>query len=475
MQQNPGSVFLTCVLLMFSGLLSAQVNSPYSRYGPGNVFPQTFESCNGMGGLSAANFTPTNINFVNPASYPSLLYTTFEVGAYGEALSLTTFNDQYSAGDGNLSYLALGFPVLRHLRHSRFGLSFGLVPYSGFQYNIEQDIENGDTLLGTIANNYIGSGILYQFYGGLGYQYRDTSTIIKYRKPLISGADTTLRMNDTLTVTQLFNVGANTAYMFGTLENKTVASFPDQINAQETELLRDNKVRGLTWNTGIAYQNERMKRMQNIFELRVQSFGATFNPDLPVNGTQSVAWYNVEEVSGVISITDTLYLAPDTSGSLRLPASFKIGYAYSFFTTDSRNKNQFTIGAEFGMTQWSHYRGIQSAGELADNWTAAVGLELIPKGTKPVIFRTGFRYGTSNLEIGGKQLKQGEVTFGAGLPIGGGKNLSSLQRTQGNSKINLSLSIGQRGSIDFIRERYVRFGVGFTLNDSQWFGRYRLN
>ena len=122
------------LIIVFSfSVLSAQVNSPYSRYGLGNIFPATFGAANGMAGVSAAYFTPTNINYLNPASYSELNFAIFEVGAAGNVLSLETATEKFTSGDGNLSYLAFGFPLFKQLRRHKFGLSFGLIPYSGFQ------------------------------------------------------------------------------------------------------------------------------------------------------------------------------------------------------------------------------------------------------------------------------------------------------------------------------------------------------
>lgn len=48
---------------------SAQSNSPYSRYGLGDLFPQNNVTTRGMGGITAGYSDPYSINFNNPASY----------------------------------------------------------------------------------------------------------------------------------------------------------------------------------------------------------------------------------------------------------------------------------------------------------------------------------------------------------------------------------------------------------------------
>jgi hypothetical protein len=49
----------------------AQDNSPYSRYGIGDLVPQTNIFTRGMGGVSAAYIDNFSINFSNPASFSS--------------------------------------------------------------------------------------------------------------------------------------------------------------------------------------------------------------------------------------------------------------------------------------------------------------------------------------------------------------------------------------------------------------------
>ena len=114
------------ILIIFTtSAISAQVNTPYSRYGLGNIFPTTFGASNAMAGISAAWFTPTNINFNNPASYSEITNATFEIGGAGNVAKLETSTESYIGGDGNLSYLAFAFPYLKKLHRNKFGLSFG--------------------------------------------------------------------------------------------------------------------------------------------------------------------------------------------------------------------------------------------------------------------------------------------------------------------------------------------------------------
>lgn len=462
------------LLSISSTLLFAQVNSPYSRYGLGNIFPTTFGASNGMSGLSAAFITPININYQNPASYADLLGASFDVGVAGNVLTLNTDLETFTSGNGNLSNLAFGFPLLKNVRRHKLGFSFGLIPYSAFQYDIIEEIPTDDNDLGIKRYNYVGDGELYQVYGGLGYKFQtDTTMLLRSRK---EGTDTVIAAH-------LFSIGGNSAALFGSLFNLTYASFPDVVNSQTTKLTRKNEVNGGLYNAGIAYQRNYIRKKGTNRDYLTWKFGGAYTPQLDVRGDQSILWTNILKNGNYEFVTDTIYSAPDTSGNIRLPMSFQGGLTFSFFSTDVKNKNQFTVGAQYSMTQWSKYEGFQDAGQLGDSWRVSVGAEFIPKikkssgqkeNDKPQFtYRAGFYTGTSNLlSETGESLSDVGVTAGFAIPLGRGEN---VQRTFVNSRMNIYLNIGQRGANTGLAETYYNFGVSFSIVDTGWFIKYKLN
>ncbi len=455
---------LPLLIFIFSiTTLSAQVNSPYSRYGLGNIFPATFGASSGLAGLSAPYFTPTNINYLNPASYSELNFAIFDVGAAGNVVSLETTTEKFTAGDGNLSYMAFGFPLFKQLRRHKFGISFGLIPYSGFQYNIVEEQPTDDLLLGTIEYNYVGEGTLYQVYGGLGYKYQTQLDSIKKKYK---------DYPDSVTVysAHLFSIGGNAAQLFGTLSNITYASFPDQFNSQTTKLTSSNRINGGIFNYGIGYQQQYIRKHDTDRDYLIWKAGAAFSPELSVNGTQSVVWTNIQKSGNYEFITDTIYSEPDTSGNINLPVSYQGGISFSFQSTDN-DKNQFTVGAQYSKTLWSNYSGFQDAGVLADSWRTTVSAEFIPKNSLFAV-RIGGYSGKSNLIIDGVHLNDLGLSVGGSVPIGFSKQTSPAFR---NSRLNLYVNAGQRGSMNIIKENYYNFGIGFTLVDSGWFRKYKLN
>ena len=61
--------FLVLALVFLGNQVFSQDNSPYSRYGIGDLVPTTNIISRGMGGISAGYTDVFSINFNNPASY----------------------------------------------------------------------------------------------------------------------------------------------------------------------------------------------------------------------------------------------------------------------------------------------------------------------------------------------------------------------------------------------------------------------
>jgi len=86
------------IILIFTVLslqLDAQtgINSPYSRYGLGQLYLENLNTVSvAMGGLGIALHDPTILNPANPASYGTLDSSAFlfEVGVSGNATTLKT-------------------------------------------------------------------------------------------------------------------------------------------------------------------------------------------------------------------------------------------------------------------------------------------------------------------------------------------------------------------------------------------------
>ena len=125
-------------LLASSTVVCAQIstNSPYTRYGLGDMFDQSFTNNAAMGGVGYALRTPEHINAMNPASYTAV---------------------------DSLSFI--------------FDMTIGYTPFStvGYNFTRSKEIENSSDV--TISNNFYGDGGLQQIFGGIGFKILDNLSI----------------------------------------------------------------------------------------------------------------------------------------------------------------------------------------------------------------------------------------------------------------------------------------------------------
>ena len=103
------SVFWMCV----SSVLAQTENSPYSRYGLGDLIPSQNILNRAMGGVSAAYSDFHTVNFINPASYSKLKYTTFDVGLEIDSRTLKALDPprKFSSASPIMSYIQMGIPL----------------------------------------------------------------------------------------------------------------------------------------------------------------------------------------------------------------------------------------------------------------------------------------------------------------------------------------------------------------------------
>ena len=94
--------------------LFGQTFSPQSQFGLGNLHSSIFASNKAMGGISAAYRSPRDINYLNPASYSAIAFTTFDIGLhlYGNVISDSA--RLTDAANGGINHIALAFPVMQN-------------------------------------------------------------------------------------------------------------------------------------------------------------------------------------------------------------------------------------------------------------------------------------------------------------------------------------------------------------------------
>lgn len=418
---------LGLVLIMMTSLAKAQtINSPYSRYGLGDIVPSQNILTRGMGGVSAAynsQFDVNAINFQNPASYAHLKATVLDIGIEFDNRTLRAVDPprKFNAYSPTISYIQLGFPVKKG---GGWGFTLGLRPITRINYKIERpELVSGIDSINTL---FEGSGGAYEANIGTGF------SIVKN-----------------------LTIGINAGYLFGSRDFSSRRSI---LNDTVFHYMSNHETKsnygGLVADGGIQY---RLSLGKTTF-LRLGAYGSlkrTFN------GSRDIIRETFQYNSGTgapVSV-DSVYHANDLKGDVVYPSTFGGGAIYE-------KSGKFLVGVDYSTTKWSDYRFFNETEPVRDSWTAHIGGQLFPTGGKSywsnVFYRAGFSFGTDYISAD-KDLPKWSASLGAGLPMR--KPAYSNQF----SVINILLEVGQRGNKEnLIRENFFRIGVGLSLSDI-WF------
>lgn len=423
-------IFLFAVSVSLPFALSAQtiLNSPYSRYGLGELQYTGFANTIPMGGIYCAvqndTSAPFQINFSNPASHATLRITSFDVGFKSNTTMLETQDKKFLTSQSALSYMVIGFPVVKKW----WGASFGLLPYSSVGYKIydKQEVEN----IGTVNYTYEGEGGINQLYLGNG-----------------------VRLGQ-------FYAGINASYMFGDLQFFSRDSFPKTGNFFNARLEQTARVSDGYYSFGLQYR-------QNLKKNWSVTLGMTGGLESNINVKRSTFAATYSNLLGVEVIKDTIINDVDVADTVTIPMFIGGGLVI-------RKGDRWMIGLDYTMQDWSSFSSFNQTGLLKNSNRLSFGIQYVPDKNagskepyyKKIFYRAGFRMADTYLELNSTQLKDMAITFGAGFPL---RKVRVLE-TFSQSVVNFGVELGQRGTTDnsLIRERYVKAVLGITLND-RWF------
>ncbi len=423
-------------LLFFSlpSICLAQENSPYSRYGVGNLLPQGNIANRGMGGISAGVVSDnTTVNLVNPAAPASLIFTTLDVGIEYDGLNLKSKSPagNFKSNYGIISYLQLAFPLLYGNKKAfkkkvSWSVNFGLKPITRINYKI---LSAGRNAIDSTETLYEGSGGINEAFVGTALKIKNLS------------------------------LGFTTGYLFANKNYNTRMSFSnDSVTYYKSNYQTKSTFGGMFLNVGAQYNiqlNKSVLRL-GVYSSFKKSFSAS-RDDLRETFT-----YNTD---GVPFRLDSVFEKKDQKGKVILPATFGGGFAFE--------NEHLGIGADLEMTNWQDYRYFGEKDFVRNSWIAKGGIQFTPAmGTSGyfnnVRYRAGFSYGKDYINVD-NDLPVYTISFGAALPLKLKHSFYDLQY----SIMNLSFEYGNRGNKNNnITENQYKIGVGFSLSD-WWFRRQK--
>ena len=415
-----------CLLIFFTMTAMAQSgsNSPYTRYGFGQLSDQSFGNSKAMGGIAYGLRNGLQINAANPASYSAVDSLTFLFDA-GMSLQNAKFKEngiKTNANNSTVDYIAMQFRLWDGV-----GMTFGFLPYSivGYNMNKTQSIstdEYGNEI--SSLSTYTGDGGLQQVFVGLGYK-----------------------------VFNNLSIGANFSYFYGEISHSVNTMFN---NTSASSSVRADKLEISDYKLDFGLQYTQLFGKKHAVNL-----GLVYSLGHDLNGKG----YNFKETY-VSGITYPMTQTVDTiQNAFSLPHSFGIGATYVY---DKR----LTIGLDYTLQQWEDVKFFNEQGKFVNRSKISVGAEYLPKPLSRnylnrIRYRVGAYYSDPYTKVNDKDgAREYGVSFGFGLP---------LEVFQSRSLLNIS---GQYVKVSpkvkgMLEENYLRINLGLTFND-RWFMKWKV-
>ena len=411
------------LLTMVTGMAIAQnnTNSPYTRYGYGDLSDQSFGNSKAMGGIAFGLRDGAQINPLNPASYTAIdsLTFLFEGGVSLQNMNVSGGGVKLNAKNSSFDYLAMQFRL-----HPRIAMSVGLLPFSNVGYSVsDSKDENGVSQ----TRSFTGDGGLHQLYGGIG---------VKVLKNL--------------------SLGVNASYFWGDITRARTIIYPATSESYSYVQQIGVSVSDYKLDFGAQYTQELSKKHS-------VTIGAVFSPKHKLN--------NDYTITTQASTTNS----NDLDATLELPNMFGVGFTYNY-------DRRLTVGVDYSLQQWSKAKfGVAATDDATraefeetyaynDRHKISVGAEYIPNligrsYLSHIKYRLGAYYTTPYYKIDGKKAaREYGVTAGFGLPVPRSRSILSIS----GQFVRVS---GQE--TNFVNENIFRVSIGLTFNE-RWFFKRRV-
>jgi len=442
---NNLSKYILCLgLILLSVHINAQsgANSPFSRFGIGDLNEPNPIHLRSMGGLSASFTDIYHTNTKNPAALAFQKVVAFDLGLNFKYASLEDPQEKTGIYSGNLEYLSFTLPLFNSYndllevkpKQHWFATNFTIAQVSKVSYEVIQT----DVLpeIGEVARTFAGNGGTFKAQWGNAFKYKNMS------------------------------VGLNMGYMFGQLTNERNLVFQDIVNSYDNSFVNEYSLRGFTYNFGAIYQHILNKQQMAdkvstpVKYINIGFFGnstTSFSTESNISNSSFLILGNTISQDSIVSITEA-------EGSGTMPSEFGIGATYYV-------GSKLALGVNYSIKNWSKYRNDARPEELSNTYKLTFGGFYRPnirsfQYKDRMYYRFGVFYGQDPRTINSNNLNNYGITLGTGLPLVNQRKISHL---------NFGLTMGRRGNTEVLRETYISLGVGLTFNDDEWFVKRKYN
>lgn len=402
------------LLTLLSGVAVAQnnTNSPYTRYGYGQLADPGSGNSKAMGGIAYGLRDNSQVNFANPASYSAVDSLTFIFDG-GISLQNTNFSNgvlKQNAKNSSIDYITMQFRAAKWA-----GISLGLIPFSNVGYNISETREVEQV-------SYSGDGGLHQIYLGTG-----------------------------LKIFKNFSIGANISYLWGDITHTVNVNYPNTTSAFTIECEQNVSVTSYKLDLGAQYTHHFGKKHE-------VTLGVVFSPghNLDNDAYTQVTTGN-SSMGYVVSKNDSTVVCG-------IPTTLGAGFTYVY---DGR----LTVGADVMLQNWSKTSFMNNDDAFCNRRRVSIGAEYLPNPMgrsylSVVKYRLGAYYSQPYYKLEGRQAAtEYGVTAGLGLPIPRTRSVLSI------SGQFVRVSGKHAGLLD---ENTFRLCVGLTFNE-RWFFKRKVD
>lgn len=413
-----------CALLLmtFTAVAIAQnnTNSPYTRYGYGDLSDQYFGNSKAMGGIAIGLRDGKQINPLNPASYTAVdsLTFLFEGGVSLQNMNINDNGVKLNAKNASFDYLAMQFRLRKGI-----AMSVGLLPYSNVGYNLTQSYDATETTPYNVKT-LSGDGGLHQLYVGLG---------VKVIKNL--------------------SLGANISYFWGDITRSLEMRYSTTPNSYTYTETMATSISDYKLDFGAQYTLKLDKKNS-------VTLGAVFSPkhNLKNDSYKQILMENISNSQDYTVSTTNL------NAKMGIPTSYGIGVTYNY-------DRRLTIGADYSTQKWGEVEYMGESNYFCDRTKISVGAEYIPNligksFLSHVKYRLGGFYTNPYYKIEGKRAtREYGVTAGFGLPV---------PRTYSVLSISGQFVKVKGLETNMVNENIFRISIGITFNE-RWFFKNKVN
>jgi hypothetical protein len=393
-------------------------NSPYTRYGYGQLSDYGSANSRGMGGIGYGLRDSYYINTANPAAYTAVDSLTFMFDA-GISLQNTNFSNgalRQNAKNSSFDYVTMQFRLSKFM-----AMSAGMMPFSNIGYNMTTTQEDPDVSGNYNVTTYSGDGGLHQLYLGLGVKpFRNLS------------------------------VGANISYLWGDLNHTTNMSFPANSTAFGWTEATVASIKSYKLDLGAQYTH--------LFDKKhAATIGVVVSPGHNLGNDSYIQRQLGSSNTGYTTSTR------DTVFTMGIPLTLGIGATYTY-------NDQLIVGADFTMQEWEKTTFMDNPDAFCRRTKLAVGAEYIPNPMGRSYFsfiryRVGMYYSQPYYKIQGlRAAKEFGISAGIGLP---------LPQTRSQISISGQYIHTQGSESRFVNENTLRICIGVTFNE-QWFWKLKV-